>query len=355
MKKRSLKFLSAMLMSGTMVITAFGTTAYADGGEVKSVTITKDIVKEENVYAPNTTFEFEIVPGTAVEAGSNQAAIYAGPEGGASFSGETGKIASAPAASDISKGVITAGNTQISIDSSKFTVPGIYRYDVTEKAGSYEGIIYSTETKHFDVYIDAEGNAYAYTFTDLANDKQKDDGVFENGYGKDPTDPTNPVDPTDPNALNNLTVTKKVEGTQGDKNKEFEFNITINGAAGEQYYMVIGTENYTLTSGTASAFKLKDGQTAEIFGLSKTDTYKVEETNYSKDGYTTAITGADSADKLAAAGTTAGADDAVIYTNTKDTVTPTGVIMTVAPYVLMVAAAGILSAVFLKRKRHSEF
>ena len=42
-----------------------------------------------------------------------------------------------------------------------------------------------------------------------------------------------------------------------------------------------------------------------------------------------------------------------IITNTKEAVAPTGIAMTVVPYILMVAVAGIFAVLFLRR-RHEE-
>ena len=46
-------------------------------------------------------------------------------------------------------------------------------------------------------------------------------------------------------------------------------------------------------------------------------------------------------------------NNAVVCTNLKNAVTPTGIAMTVAPYILMVAVAGIFAILFLRR-RHEE-
>ena len=67
----------------------------------KTPTITKQITKESNIYAPKTTFKFTVAPGTAVPAGENQEAIYAGPAKGVTLDKDV--IASVPADSDIGK------------------------------------------------------------------------------------------------------------------------------------------------------------------------------------------------------------------------------------------------------------
>lgn len=47
-------------------------------------------------------------------------------------------------------------------------------------------------------------------------------------------------------------------------------------------------------------------------------------------------------------------DNSVEFTNTKDASTPTGVIMTIAPYALMVVLAGAFAVVFLTRRNRAE-
>lgn len=330
-KSKMLHRIAAALLAGTMMM-AMGTTVFAEGNETRNVTITKEITKDANDYAPATTFGFQITSGSPVEASKGQDAIYAGPAGGAYFVEGAGEITSAPGTSDIGQTTITVGTTTISIDASKFTAPGIYRYNVSEVAGTYEGITYSTETKYFDVYVNSSKEVYAYTFTDATATDGKDDGVFTNDY-------------TD---IHDVTITKQVTGNQGDKSKAFNFTIDASGADGEKFYVIYG-DGETVTLGAdedAKIITLKDGQSATIHGLSVTDTYSVEEADYTSDGYTTTVDGAKS-------GTISG-DKTVTFTNEKNASAPTGIMMNVAPYVLMVAVAAVLAVVFLRRKNNFE-
>ena len=48
------------------------------------------------------------------------------------------------------------------------------------------------------------------------------------------------------------------------------------------------------------------------------------------------------------------ADQTVAYTNTKDATIPGGVIMTIAPYALMLVLAGAFAVVFLSRRNRAE-
>ena len=78
----------------------------------------------------------------------------------------------------------------------------------------------------------------------------------------------------------NLTVNKKVAGTYGDKNQEFNFKVTlskpVNGTYGDM----------TFTDGEAN-FTLKHDESKKGVNLPANISYTVVEDDYSKDGYTT--------------------------------------------------------------------
>ena len=366
MEKRMLKKVSTVTAAGIMMTAMLGmqvSAAESSDSETevkKTPMITKQITKESNIYAPKTTFKFTVAPGTAVPAGGNQKAIYAGPANGVTLDKDV--IASVPADSDIGNEKITVGTTKLNVNESVFTKgedakPGIFRYVVSEVAAdkdgnAYEGVAYTTEQKYFDVYVtsDDDGNleVSSYLFADKNNPESKGEGVFTNDYS------------SQHNTLKDLTVKKEVTGNQGNRNKDFKFTIKVDGAAGEQYYVTFsdGKAPTTLVSGEAKTITLKDNETAKIFGLSETDEYTVTEASYADDGYTTTI---DNEEKLTAtgtikkdteAGTTAGnGDKNITVVNDKTTNSPTGIFLHVAPYIALIGAAIASSLLFFKRKR----
>ena len=179
MEKRMLKKVSTVTAAGIMMTAMLGmqvSAAESSDSETavkKTPTITKQITKESNIYAPKTTFKFTVAPGTAVPAGENQEAIYAGPAKGVTLDKDV--IASVPADSDIGNEKITVGTTKLNVNESVFTTgknakPGIFRYVVSEAAAdkdgnAYEGVAYTTEQKYFDVYVtsDDDGKTFAKT------------------------------------------------------------------------------------------------------------------------------------------------------------------------------------------------
>lgn len=366
MEKRMLKKVSTVTAAGIMMTAMLGMQVSAaessdsEAAVKKNPTITKRITKESNIYAPKTTSKFTVAPGTAVPAGRNQKAIYAGPANGVTLDKDV--IASVPADSDIGNEKITVGTTKLNVNESVFTKgedakPGIFRYVVSEAAtdndgNKYEGVAYTTEQKYFDVYVtsDDDGNleVSSYLFADKNNPESKGEGVFTNDYS------------SHHDTLKDLTVKKEVTGNQGNRNKDFKFTIKVDGAAGEQYYVTFsdGKAPTTLVSGEAKTITLKDNETAKIFGLSETDEYTVTEASYADDGYTTTI---DNEEKLTATGTikkdtearttAANGDKNITVVNDKTTNSPTGIFLHVAPYIALIGAAIASSLLFFRRKR----
>lgn len=366
MEKRMLKKVSTVTAAGIMMTAMLGMQVSAaessdsEAAVKKNPTITKQITKESNIYAPKTTFKFTVAPGTAVPASENQKAIYAGPAKGVTLDNDV--IASVPADSDIGNEKITVGTTKLNVNESVFTKgedakPGIFRYVVSEVAAdkdgnAYEGVAYTTEQKYFDVYVTSDdvGNleVSSYLFVDKTDSKSKDGGVFTNDYS------------SHHDTLKDLTVKKEVTGNQGNRNKDFKFTIKVDGAAGEQYYVTFsdGKAPTTLVSGEAKTITLKDNETAKIFGLSETDEYTVTEASYADDGYTTTI---DNEEKLTATGTikkdtearttAANGDKNITVVNDKTTNSPTGIFLHIAPYIALIGAAIASSLLFFRRKR----
>ena len=95
---------------------------------------------------------------------------------------------------------------------------------------------------------------------------------------------------------------------------------------------------------------MKNGESVIIYGLSEDDEYTVTETDYTADGYTTTIDGTEGREKSG----TISADTNVAFVNTKNATTPTGIVMNIAPYVLMVAVAAVLAVVFLRKRNTFE-
>lgn len=393
MKKLARVFTSAVLVSA-MVATMGGMTAFA--ASVSSIPLTKNVTTDGNTYAPNVTFNFILEPGSAGTLGSLEAplakneteglevpeasigaVVYAGPEQGLEL-----------AANSLSFGTTIEGMTglastytnatQINVNVSEFSAPGIYHYtvreSVPEEADKYIGIDYDDKVRDIYVYVmsDAAGNLEVNNIIVAVDgvkqsgttSEQYDNGVvFTNNYGAGSND-------TD---VNELTVTKVVDGNQGDRKRVFEFyfSVTKEGESDRKYKMVKYTgENIEngkeeeVEAGQPKCIELKDNESFRIYGLTKADEYKVGEVDYTADGYTTNYTlnsvdtALDSKIVLkdgyqldAKSGFIEAASGTIVVTNTKEVTTPTGIVLSFAPYILLVALAGVFGVLFLRRRK----
>ncbi len=96
-----------------------------------------------------------------------------------------------------------------------------------------------------------------------------------------------------------LTITKTIRGEEGDRNRDWQFTLTLTPPAGktlETSYNYTGTRSGTLNftknqSGTYTAtFTLKDSETITIQDLPNGTEYDVEENGANQEGYVTTFT-----------------------------------------------------------------
>lgn len=344
MKRRMNKRMATAALAGAMVLSMNGMAWAA----VTEFELTKEVTTDGNTHAPNTAFSFTITEGDAST--FEGAKVYAGVVGGLTLDAAN-DFSFAPEA-DASASYTKTG--KIKVDASVFTKPGVYHYIVTETQGTYDGITYDTTPRHVYVYVINGTNGYEVEAVKVVKDKdtaKADDLKIVNIYG----DKDNP----DKDNIHDFIIKKTVTGNQGDKNMEFSFTITIDGddtdknSNGKEKYKAVktskegGEETIHIEDGVAADFTLKDTETLHIYGLSEKDTYVVTEADYSGDGYTT-TTPENAKGSLTADGVE------VKFINDKNVGPATGVAMTFAPYVLLVAAAGGLGAVVLGKKKRED-
>ena len=358
---------AAGLLAGAALISMVGTTAMAAGTiqkkgvagdgntSVKNITLTKKVLTDGNTYAPATSFTFNVTKGQQGEYDGNP--VLAGIEGGLSaittVSFTPGEIPEGETMPEVYTGTATL---QVNEAVFKDKAPGIYHYQVKEGTPEtpYEGIDYDDTI--YDVYVYVyvkDGNPYVGNVVSTKTTMVEEDGekvaktektdlIFENDYGQKN------------NATHDITFTKEVTGNQGDKNKLFTFNVKVQGESGEWYKVLIKTDGNSeareehLESGAASVgYEIKDTGSIQIFGLTKGDTYTVEEADYGKDGYTTTYQGGEKT------GTVDEDHTAVKVINDRTTAAPTGIVLTVAPYALLMGLAGVLGFFFRRRGSHT--
>lgn len=250
---------------------------------------------------------------------------------------------------------LTASDTnevKVELDAEDFPGIGIYTYKVTETAGKTAGVTYQEEPIYLVVTIlrDTEDDAIKYVAavhysSALTGDKT---GGVTNKY-----------------EASSLSVTKKVTGNMGDREKYFDVTVTFTAPKGkvvsEAITYQVGTEKKTIEPSewkddvAVAHISLKHDDTITFENIPYGVTYDVEEDDYTatdKGGYDEAgYTYSDDANKLI---DTADADTVVI-TNNKGTTVDTGITLDSAPYMLMlvIAAAGIMFFM-AKKRRYTE-
>lgn len=360
MKTGKRRLAAFTVVAATMLLALVGVVmpAWAEGESTDpqlpvtggKVTITSTLTMDKNAVVPNAKFHYAIAPADSSECASTSGMPVAPgvPDavtllsGGVNFSDSDLKSQGNPNGTK----TITA-YLSVSLNTSNFRAPGIYRYKITQQKPVLDGLNVTHEALFLDVYVENNGTGLVVkgcTLSAEAGSGKKTDG-FVNDY-----------------ATHMLTIKKIVEGNQGDKNKDFDFTVTIKGVDGETYkYATVkgGTttpnENNAV-SGTAISVSLKNGESVIFYGLSSEDKFTVTEKDYGSDGYKTSYkigndTSSTEGNSIAeeAIGTS---DTTVIFTNTKDATVPTDVIRTVAPYVAIVAFAAVMGVVFFRPRRN---
>ena len=285
-----------------------------------------------------------------------------------------------------------------------FPEPGIYRYVVTEAAatGAYSHDTQNTGgtvlTRYLDVYV-TDSNDGNGTLAVSSYVLHKNDGTVTanntSGSGDVQTAGAAVADKSasyvNVYTTKDLAFSKKVEGNQASRDKYFKYTVTITGLTeGDTYTVDLSnavasisadpneattvidnavTQPATLTvaAGETSItqdFYLQHGQSIKILGLPTTATYTVveDEEDYKKtanndlvavpaqgtegqDGYVAPVLYDDQT-----TGTMTN-DTYVGFTNTRDGIVPTGVLLTIAPFAIGLLLFGALAVFLIARKK----
>ncbi len=263
-----------------------------------------------------------------------------------------GDATSAPALGTITgaafnEGAATADGTtigNITVALPEYTSVGVYEYTLQEVAGTTAGVAYYGKTIKLVVTVvnGTDGNIRVAAVHTESEDEVKSD-KFENTY-----------------SAGTLNVSKTVAGNLGDKNKYFEFKVTLTGVEGKTYgdsYRVTGgsyttnPEVVTIVAGEEKeyTFMLKHDETISIANLPYGVKYTVTETV--ADGYTTKVGNVETNE---ATGSINAAVTTAAFTNNKDGQIDTGVTTENLPYVLLIGFVVLAGAALLiKRKAHN--
>ena len=398
--KKILALVLALLVAMSMTA-AFAATTTNDGAtEVENdttLTITKEIVffnpEEISINRPAVEFTYAIAPATDVSAtindGTNPAVtVKDGISGGVVMATDDKATFAAGAVDASSTGKIASDTFAVEVKLDAFNTAkagaGVYRYELTETAPSnLEALGYEAATKNYgkrylDVYLkngDSGLEVYGYVLFTASNsdtnitktdETDKTTGFTHEDSDSDYTDDTN----VDKYKTYNVTITKKVEGTMGDKSHAFP--IYAAGAAGASASTIaLGVEDGKVESIAlnAGAFEktnvadLKDSEAVTITGIPMGTTLTINEKNDTPDTYKMEATGLEGFTSSTAANTESGTGTVtssaievkeVTFTNTLDEISPTGVVLRFAPYIAMLAGGVLLLVLARKRRSHKD-
>ena len=154
--------------------------------------------------------------------------------------------------------------------------------------------------------------------------------------------------------LLNLTVSKQVTGSMGDRTKEFTFTVTIPSFANQTISIIKNGTPATLTfddDGKAT-FTLQSDQSAVISGIPYGTNYTVSEAVDSLYAQSHQINGGSEVTSLTTGTLSLTEDTEVMFTNDCNISPPTGLFSDATPWVLMSMIAIALALAFLcKRKQ----
>lgn len=290
--------------------------------------------------------------------------------------------------------------------------PGIYHYQVREKVKtsddqwnpSNDGMVYSTEVYDLYFYKFAPSSRQDSVIVAMKNGKEvnsEDSSLLshyssidtaQNLKAKSTIEFTNEFHAkSGDNGTRTIQLVHQIDGNMSDPNQYFKYTFRVDSSkkegVAEGYTFAIKDSNgfvsaelsnsnltvestdsktsdgkliYPFRAGDKVTIQLKKGETVEIYGLSPNDHIYTSEYEYTDGsekpaGYTSAVqyqigsqdsvtNKSEIVDKLS--------DDAVItWTQTKNVKSPTGLMMTWAPYIGLTALAGVGFYLFAKHRK----
>ena len=375
---------------------------YNGNSAIDTFSFTKELEMPVGVDEPTVTFSFTLSPDNPVQneiaentTEKTRADVKVGlgnASGTAVFDGDEtytpvdyDNNSETPATTQKATATVTI-NVSGLIGEGKITEPGVYKYKLVESptptvtGASVSDFTVSDVERTVYLFVQRIDEQLMVTGVELYNgaitlneevitNPNKTDSILN--YYMLSGDPDQP-DPDTPPAVvaNDLTVTKTVTGDMGNKSEPFTFSIEIVGTKGKTYNYTIDRTTGNDITGTITSdipnesITLAHGESIKITGLSATDTYTIIETDaadkgaMNADGYTTSykVNGGQQQDSKTATGSLETSGDSTVsttvaFTNNRNAVSPTGLIMDIAPYALLVVVAAAGCFVFLRKRR----
>ena len=388
------KILSAMLV--TAIVTAmFALPAfaadYADDDKATGGTTTfqKYFVVKKDVEFPSVEFTYTIGTGAAIGPAAGKMEVFAGVDADKVTVG-TADFTTTPAQADVydsvqTNDILTLGADEkyakktVTIDFSavKFAEPGVYRYTLQENPCANPAINCDSTVYSVDVYvIDTNGKLSVAAYTIHTGTDAPDSTA-----GTTATAVTGKIDGiVNKYPTAGLYVGKVVAGNQGSRDKYFKITVSLTGlvpgsvltvdlanadpasgtntATAEAYRNLTNATSLTANnSGEISQnFYIQNGQYIAIYGITSGAEYIVTEDyeDYeSVDSKTTPFTISSKTFNGDKEGTFGTEDIYTGFTNTRNGVIPTGVLMAIGPVVVIgiIVVGGIVFLAVRNTKR----
>ena len=403
-----LAFVAAMAFSSVAFAATIGPDGTyetdADAGD-NTITIPKQIVfvndEASSVREPNLVYTYTLSAAdpssaTVEDEDGVKATVKQGVIAAATSTTATVTYADTNHASASSDGIADEKTFSFTFDPTKFSAPGIYRYQIVESVSPTKASVGVTEaptysnTRYLDVYVQRTTTGastmkiYGYVLSeDTASTSFKGNPTTENldkksaGFVNTSSTSGSQAD-VDVYETQNFELTKDVQGTLADPNNNFPVSIALTPASGvtapkldvtlASGAVLNGTSTDTLgtyiTLGTLSG-TVKDDSKITLVGIPAGSTVAITETNNTPDSYKVkAGTSAGAVDLFAeatiASGANAGptstqtftAKQVAFITNTLDAISPTGIVMRYGPFGFMLAAG--IALLFVATRRREE-
>lgn len=241
---------------------------------------------------------------------------------------------------------VSGATGYLTVTVPSYSKVGIYKYTITETAGSSQGATYSTAELGLTVLVTynyAEKKLDAVAGITKVNGKKED--TFANTY-----------------EVGALDVTKTVTGNMGDQSQYFDVTVTFTAAKTVNNAISYTGGSDATGAGTIAAgwtgekkvqLKIKHGETIAFSDIPSGVTYTVaEDTKHEAEdptgadgsiGYDISYTGE--------SGTITNSKATAAITNDKDISVDTGITMETVPYIMILALALVGAAMMIIRKK----